>query len=166
MHDPKVLRRAFGTFATGVTVITTKSNDGTPRGFTANSFSSVSMEPALLSVCVAKSAFSAEVFEAAPGFAVNILSTEQRELSDLFASKDPQKFEKCDWSSGPIGSPVIDDVAAWFDCVTERIIDAGDHFILLGRIDHFDRRDCGVLGYAHGNYVDIQNPKAVACPHH
>ncbi|WP_417768061.1 flavin reductase family protein [Stappia sp.] len=162
MHDLTYLRRAFGTFATGVTVITTRSGDGTPRGFTANSFSSVSLEPALLSVCVAKSACSADVFHSAPGFGVNILSADQRELSQLFASKDPGKFRESAWQDGPAGNPILDGVAAWFDCTTDKRIDAGDHFMLLGRIEGFDRRDCGLLGYAMGGYIDIGSSRHAA----
>ena len=157
MYDPHNLRRAFGTFATGVTVVTTKSDEGVPRGFTANSFSSVSMEPALLSICVANSAFSAEAFRSSGSFAINVLSYEQKGLSSLFASKDPSKFEKCAWHDGRSGCPVLNEVAAWFDCSTERVIEAGDHFILLGRIDDYGHRDCGILGYALGKYVEIKN---------
>src|SRR6478609_3903628 len=87
--DPIALRRAFGTFVTGVTVITTLDEDGTPRGMTANSFTSVSLDPPLLLVCVGKSASSFPAFTAAAAFAVNLLHEGQVDVSAAFASKSP-----------------------------------------------------------------------------
>ena len=87
------MRTAFGSFMTGVTIVTTAGVDGSPRGFTANSFTSVSIEPPLLLICIGKSAASMEVFRKAHGFAVNILAEDQKDTSVLFASKRPDKFE-------------------------------------------------------------------------
>ena len=84
--DGRDLRRAFGNFATGVTIVTTLDADGNPCGFTANSFTSVSIDPPLLLVSIAKTAYGCDVFTASKGFAVNILAHDQRELSNRFAS--------------------------------------------------------------------------------
>ncbi|MGB5705378.1 MAG: flavin reductase family protein [Arenicellales bacterium] len=153
--DLRELRNAFGTFMTGVTVVTTHEADGTPRGFTANSFTSVSLDPPMLSICIGKSADSIDVFNSTQGFAINILSEKQVETSSLFASKRHDKFDIATWQSGPAGHPVLDAVCAWFDCTLEQKIDAGDHVILIGRVEGFDYNDQNGLGYVRGGYVTL-----------
>ena len=161
-HDPKALRNAFGAFATGVTVITTRQPDGTPRGFTANSFTSVSLDPALLLVCLAKTAHSAEVFAEAPHFAVNILAQDQKAVSGLFASRAPDKFDHCAWTPGPADMPLIDGALAQFTCARHQLVDAGDHLILIGRVEHFATAEGQPLGYFRGNYFSIGIEKDLA----
>jgi flavin reductase (DIM6/NTAB) family NADH-FMN oxidoreductase RutF len=153
--DPRELRTAFGTFMTGVTIVTTAGTDGQPRGFTANSFTSLSIEPPLLLICIGKGAASREVFESARGFAVNILSEHQKDTSVLFASKRPDKFQHTTWRPGPFGNPLIDGAAAWFDCARHQVIDAGDHIILIGHIEAFSYTDANPLGYARGGYITL-----------
>lgn len=153
--DHKALRNAFGAFATGVTVITTRQPDGTPRGFTANSFTSVSLDPPLLLVCLAKTAHSADVFAAAPHFAVNILAEDQKAVSGLFASRAADKFAQCAWTAGPADTPLIDGALAQFTCANHQLVDAGDHLILIGRIDHFATNEGQPLGYFRGTYFSI-----------
>ena len=153
--DPRELRTAFGTFMTGVTIVTTSGADGQPRGFTANSFTSLSIEPPLLLICIGKGAASREVFESARGFAVNILSEHQKDTSVLFASKRPDKFQHTTWRPGPFGNPLIDSAAAWFDCARHQVIDAGDHIILIGHIEAFSYTDANPLGYARGGYITL-----------
>ena len=161
-HDPKALRNAFGAFATGVTVITTRQPGGTPRGFTANSFTSVSLDPALLLVCLAKTAHSAEVFAEAPHFAVNILAQDQKAVSGLFASRAPDKFDHCAWTPGPADMPLIDGALAQFTCARHQLVDAGDHLILIGRVEHFATTEGQPLGYFRGNYFSIGIEKDLA----
>ena len=153
--DPRELRKAFGSFMTGVTVVTTRDQDGKPRGFTANSFTSVSLDPPLLLVCIAKSAASLESFSKADGFAVNILSEAQKEVSGIFASKRPDKFEQVVWHDSALKHPLIDGAVASFDCRRDRLIDAGDHVILMGAIQSFEHHDAPPLGYARGGYVTL-----------
>ena len=153
--DNRELRTAFGSFMTGVTIVTTSGADGAPRGFTANSFTSVSLEPPLLLVCIGKSAASLEVFRQAKGFAVNILSEAQKDTSVLFASKRADKFEAARWRPGPFGNPLIEGSAAWFDCARYQMIDAGDHVILMGHIEAFSYSDANPLGYARGHYITL-----------
>jgi flavin reductase (DIM6/NTAB) family NADH-FMN oxidoreductase RutF len=95
--DAMDLRRALGAFATGVTVVTTVDGDGNPRGFTANSFTSVSLEPPLILVCLAKRAASCPVFQVAESFAVNILSEDQKAVSSAFSSPTADRFGTVDW---------------------------------------------------------------------
>lgn len=153
--DPRSLRNAFGSFMTGVTVVTTIDETGTPRGFTANSFTSVSLDPPLLLVCIGKMAASSQTFSKAPGFAVNILSEKQKAVSGAFASKRPDKFTEVGWRKSSAGHPLLDGAAAWFDCARHDIIDAGDHIILMGAVREFDHSDANPLGYARGGYVTL-----------
>jgi flavin reductase (DIM6/NTAB) family NADH-FMN oxidoreductase RutF len=155
IHDPKALRNAFGAFATGVTVITTRQPDGTPRGFTANSFTSVSLDPSLLLVCLAKTAHSADVFAIAPHFAVNILAEDQKAVSGLFASRAPDKFDQCAWTPGHADLPLIDGALAQFACANHQLVDAGDHLILIGRVLNFATSEGQPLGYFRGNYFSV-----------
>ena len=151
--DPRAFRRALGSFLTGVTVVATLQEDGSPRGFTANSFTSVSLDPPLVLVCIAKTAASCDVFAAAAHFSVNILAEHQASLSTLFASKAADKFAQAAWQPGPAGSPIIDGVSAWFDCYRHQVVDAGDHMILIGRVAGFKERPANPLGYCRGAHV-------------
>lgn len=153
--DAKAFRRALGAFLTGVTVVTTRTEEGEMRGFTANSFSSVSLDPPLVLVCLAKTASSFPVFSAAAHFAVSVLAAEQKDVSALFASKSPDKFSGASWQLGPAGSPVISGAAAWFDCTRHEVVEAGDHVILIGHVRGFGTRDVAPLGYCRGAYVDV-----------
>jgi (E)-2-((N-methylformamido)methylene)succinate hydrolase len=153
--DPRDLRTAFGTFMTGVTVVTTRETNGNLRGFTANSFSSVSLEPPLLLICLSKAAASSDAFSTARRFAVNILAENQKDISGIFASKRPDKFTGLDWNEGPDGTPVLAGVAAWFECLRHEIIDAGDHIILIGRVTNYAHNTASPLGYARGGYFTL-----------
>ena len=150
--DPRALRDAFGAFITGVTVVTTHDGDGKPIGFTANSFTSVSLDPPLLLVCLAKTSRNYENVTKAIGFAVNVLSEGQKDISNTFARPVEDRFAAVDWNPGPVGSPVFTGAAAWFDCTTESLVDAGDHVVLLGRVGGFENSGLNGLGYARGSY--------------
>lgn len=151
--DPRALRDAFGCFPTGITVVTTRETDGTPRGFTANSFTSVSLDPPLLLVCIAAAASSLPVFASAPHFAVNVLGDAQRAVSARFASRAPDKFGATDWQPGRHGAPLIGGALAWFECARHETVAAGDHEILIGRVLDFDAGEGNPLGYLRGSYV-------------
>ncbi|MEL6289117.1 MAG: flavin reductase family protein [Pseudomonadota bacterium] len=153
--DTFALRRALGTFLTGVTVVATRAPDGSPRGFTANSLTSVSLDPPLVLVCLGRSASSHDVFTRAEGYSVNILARDQRVVSTIFASDVPDRFAHLDWQAGPNGNPIIEGAAAWLDCRMHRTVDAGDHTILIGEVTAFDAVPTSdPLGYLRGGYVD------------
>lgn len=159
--DVKSFRRALGAFSTGVTVVATLQPDGTPRGFTANSFTSVSLDPPLVLVCIAKTASGYGVFAEAAQFSISVLAESQRDTSGLFASKAMDKFERAAWRrSAAAGTPIIDGAAAWFDCRTHSIVDAGDHAILIGRVLDFGDSDANPLGYCRGAYVTFSLSQA------
>ncbi len=155
VFDKREFRRALGQFATGVTVITTRDADGTPRGFTANSFTSVSLDPPLILICIGKHAASLPVFENAPDFAVTILAEQQRDVAGLFASQRPDKFDVADWTAGKNGMPVVDGGLAWMECARHQVVDAGDHIILIGLVTDFGYRDGPVLGYLRGSFFTL-----------
>lgn len=153
--DSRALRDAFGRFATGVTVITTREADGTPRGLTANSFSSVSLEPPLVLVCISHHVHSYAAFCAAPHFAVNILGSDQRALSDLFASRAADKFERAEWHEGSEGVPLLPGSLGTLICARRNLVDAGDHVILIGEVLECAAREGAGLGYFQSRYVSI-----------
>jgi flavin reductase (DIM6/NTAB) family NADH-FMN oxidoreductase RutF len=153
--DPLDLRRAFGAFATGVTIVTTTDKAGGVYGFTANSFTSVSLDPPLLLVNMAKTAFGLEAFTNADGFAVNILAEKQKNLSNVFASQGADKFKSGDLAPKTTGSPVFDGVIGWFDCASYQQVDAGDHIILIGRVLDYGYNADSPLGFCRGAYVSF-----------
>lgn len=151
--DPRELRKALGTFMTGVTVITTVDGEARPRGFTANSFTSVSLEPPLVLACIDHNALSYPVYTATGHFAVNILAEEQREVSGIFAGKATDKFSHVSWHRGVTGSPLIDGSLAWVDCRVYERVEAGDHLILIGEVQDFHYTPANPLGYFRGAYL-------------
>ncbi|TIR99067.1 MAG: flavin reductase family protein, partial [Mesorhizobium sp.] len=156
--DPIALRRAFGTFVTGVTVITTRDGDGNPRGMTANSFTSVSLDPPLLLVCVGKSAASFPAFNEAQSFAVNFLHEGQVDVSSVFASKTADKFQSVNHDRAHTGAPVLTDSLSWFDCTVHNRVEAGDHIILIGQVQAFGTSPSAPLGFCRGRYASVKDP--------
>lgn len=150
------LRQAFGAFMTGVTVVTTTDEAGGPVGLTANAFASVSLDPPLLLVCISSRSLSLPEFQRSGGFAVNILSTAQKDLSQRFARPVEDRFEGVDWAPGPNGGPVLKDVCGWFDCRLHDQVEAGDHIIMIGRVEGFDHNPQSPLGYARGDYFSLE----------
>ncbi|WEH93205.1 flavin reductase family protein [Acinetobacter soli] len=146
------LRDAFGSFMTGVTVVTTCKDDGTPLGFTANSFASVSLDPALLLVSIAKTSSNYHHFADASHFAINILAEEQKDVSNTFARPSDDRFAHLAWAKSEYQNPLIDGVSAWFDCTTYQVVDAGDHAILIGKVENFASAGFAGLGYYRGVY--------------
>lgn len=132
--DARTLRDAMGCFATGVTVVTAMSDDGTPVGLTANSFTSVSLDPPLLLVCIANGAGSAPVLQAASHFAINVLQIGQQPASNRFAGKGEDRFANTPWTPGETGAPVLTGSLSTFECSRHAVHDGGDHFILIGKV--------------------------------
>ena len=132
--DPRTLRDALGCFATGVTVVTCFDSAGAPLGLTANSFTSVSLDPPLLLVCVHKGAASAEALTGAEHFAVNVLQTGQQPASIRFSTRVDDRFGNNDWSPGEFGAPVLRESLGVFECERHGVHDGGDHHILVGQV--------------------------------
>ncbi len=153
--DPRALRSAFGRFMTGVTVVTTRAADGALCGFTANSFSSVSMEPPLLLVCPGKFLSRFQTFVECPHFAVNVLAEGQEAVSNTFASFKGDRFAQVPHSLNADGIPLIAGAIAQFSCATWQSLPAGDHQILIGEVKAFTQSDDPGLGYAGGQYFSL-----------
>jgi flavin reductase (DIM6/NTAB) family NADH-FMN oxidoreductase RutF len=129
---PEAFRNACASFATGVAVVTTLAPDGAPHGLTMNSFSSLSLDPPLVMVAIARDCAFLTVFEDSGHFAVNILSEAQRDLSNRFAQLPEGRFTGVNWSHGVARSPLIEGSLAVIECKTMQVLDAGDHRVLIG----------------------------------
>ena len=145
--DAREFRNALGSFATGVTVITTMAapktpgEPGTPVAMTANSFASVSLDPPLILWSIGRDAQCFDDFERAEYFAVHILHHGQQPLSQLCASRDVDKFAEVNWRLGETGAaPIFDDYNACLECKVENRYNGGDHVIIVGRVCALDNR--------------------------
>ena len=133
----KNLRNVLSKFATGVTVVSTIDSDGKPVGMTANSFTSVSLDPPLVLWNIGINQPSYDAFLKAKGYSVNILSKDQKDICDLFSSSIDDKFNDIDYTLSENGFPIIQESLAWFDCIKWNNYPGGDHQILVGEIKNF-----------------------------
>jgi flavin reductase (DIM6/NTAB) family NADH-FMN oxidoreductase RutF len=150
--DPRRLRHALGRFATGVTVVTTRHPDGKLEGLTANSFSSVSLDPPLVLWSLQRGAPSLASFAAAGRFAVNVLGAHQCDLSRHFSVPSADKFATVAHEPGLGGCPVLRDSLAAFECRLHDTIAGGDHLIFIGRVERARHRDGEPLIFSAGRY--------------
>ena len=156
MTSSRLLRSAFGTYATGVTIITTTDANGIDVGMTANSFSSVSLEPPLLLWNLGRTATNFEAFMNADRFVVQVLAEHQRDLSNRFAQKGSDKFAGLQIKRGLGGMPMLEGCAAYFECRSYARYDAGDHVIQLGEVVAFEHTTGALpLLYHGGDYKRI-----------
>lgn len=165
MLGPEDFRRVLSCFASGVTVVTTWDAEGRPTGLTASAFTSVSLDPPLVLVCVAQAAQSYPALQASGHFAVNILGAEQEAVSRRFASvvlADPaEKFDGIAYKPGALGLPIIADALAAVECATVHTYAGGDHTIFVGRVE---AGECQTetatepLLYYRGRYSRLQAP--------
>jgi flavin reductase (DIM6/NTAB) family NADH-FMN oxidoreductase RutF len=144
--------RTCARFPTGVTILTVLDSKGAPHGMTASSFTSVSLDPPLVLVCVDHRATVMEHLRECEYFGINILSEGQHELSTRFARRGEDRFEGVPWNAGHQGVPLIPNVLASFECGFDQLVDAGDHAILLGEVLHAEHRDGRPLVYFGSGY--------------
>ena len=131
--DSGKYRQVLGHFTTGVTVITAAGDAG-PVGLAVGSFSSVSLDPPLVGFFADKGSTSWPKIETTGSFCVNILGEHQEDVCRRFASKEPDKFAGLGWKPAGSGSPLIDDVIGWIDCDIDQVVEAGDHYLVLGAV--------------------------------
>ena len=148
----RLFRTALGSFATGVTIITTRSPDGTDYGVTANSFNSVSLDPPMVLWSLAKTSTSFDAFMAADNFAVHILAMDQEGLSGRFAKSSTDKFNGLTVERGQGDIPLLPGCAARFQCRTAYRHEGGDHIILVGVVEDFDHDGHAPLAFHGGRY--------------
>jgi len=150
--DTAKFRQVLGHFPTGVTVITAM-NDGVPVGMAIGSFASLSLEPAQVLFCPAKSSSSWPKIKDAGQFCANILAEDQEDVSRVFASKAADKFAEIGWRRSGNGSPLIEGVLAYIDCTIYAVHDGGDHEIVVGKVHDLEvKHEGGPLVFFRGGY--------------
>jgi flavin-dependent trigonelline monooxygenase, reductase component len=152
--DQKLYRNALGSFATGVTIVTTNDEAGQGHGLTVNSFTSVSLDPPLVLWCLGNKSDSYELFSKTDHYAINILAAGQTDLAMRFAGKGDQKFAPGEAKALTTGAPTLTDAIAIFDCKVVQRIEAGDHLILIGKTQAFETRPETGLAYFRGVFGD------------
>lgn len=151
--DPRALRSALGSFATGVTVMTTLRPDGSPVGLTVNSFASVSLDPPLVLWSLAARSPSLAAFRAAGHFGVNVLAADQQALCGRFARPAADKFAGVDWAPGACGVPLLAGCVATFECRSAFNNWGGDHVIFVGHVERFATAERPALLFHRGRLM-------------
>lgn len=138
-----LFKKALGDYPTGVTIVTTTDQEGTPVGLTVNSFASVSLDPLLVLWSIDHKVSSLDIFTKGEGFAVHILAGDQQELCKAFASKNTDRFGQCSWKLSAHNLPIIEGVRAVLQCKLFKNVEAGDHTILIGEVVdiHLEEKD-------------------------
>jgi flavin reductase (DIM6/NTAB) family NADH-FMN oxidoreductase RutF len=150
-------RTALSRFASGVTVVTTRDADARPLGITVSAFSSLSLEPPLVLICIDSKAYAHNAFNESGVFVVNILGAEQEDLSRLFASREPDKFQGLGFTEGINGVPVLSAALANIECRLKHAYEGGDHTIFVGEVENITVREDGhPLLYYRGGYASLK----------
>ena len=159
--DIKILRNCFGKFATGITVITALAPDGTKIGLTVNSFSSLSLEPPLVLWSLDKKSKSLSAFIAATHFAINVLASDQMDISNNFARTSEDKFNNIKLSESKYDLPLLSGTVAHLECKNISTYEGGDHLIFIGEVEHFKTSNKKPLLYTNGQYTIAARHPAV-----
>jgi 3-hydroxy-9,10-secoandrosta-1,3,5(10)-triene-9,17-dione monooxygenase reductase component len=151
--DKTEFRKALGHFATGVTVVT--ALDGTmPVGFACQAFAALSLDPPLILFCPGKHSRTWPIIGRAGAFCVNVLTYAQRAVSTVFGTAGADKFANVPWTPAPSGAPVLDGVLTWIDCAVNTVHEAGDHYVVTGRVTTLgEPRDERPLLFYRGSYT-------------
>lgn len=152
VENPREIRNLLGQFATGVTVITTRSKQGRKVGMTANSFSSLSLDPPLILWSLSKTAPSLSDFVDAEHFAIHMLAQEHHSLSGHFAKASADKFVGIAHRECDVGVPILEDVLATLVCRNVTQYEGGDHLIFIGQIEQYQQRQGEPLVFHAGKY--------------
>lgn len=156
--DQESFRKALGQFATGVTVVTGLDKSSQPVGMTVNAFSSLSLDPPMVLVCLDKKTSNIEAYLDGSHFVINILSGQQKDLSNLFATPRPDKFDIAEFETWDSGCPVLKGCLANIECRRDAIHDGGDHHILVGRVERLTNSSTDdPLLYFRSGYAAISN---------
>lgn len=155
--DKALFRRVLGNFAAGVTVVTTIDEEQRPYGLTATAFTSVSLLPPLVLVCVDKKSETYPHFERSRVFGVNFLARTQQDISHRFAVSGGDKFAGVSWRRGALGVPLLDGTVGYLECRLVHACPGGDHTIYVGEIDHADASGEEPLLYFRGAYCCVRD---------
>jgi len=151
--DAAHFRKALSQFATGVTVITTRLDDGTLLGLTASSFNSVSLSPPLVLWSLSEQASSMPVFSGNSHYVINILGAEQTALAEQFSRKSVDRFDGVEYTLSRTGQPVLKGVSAWFECHNRSRYPEGDHVIFVGEVEHCEVQPQPALVFHNGRFI-------------
>ncbi len=154
--EQQLFRRVCGRYATGITIVTVLDANGAPQGMTANSFTSVSLDPPLVLICIDKRTSFLAHFEPEKPFAINILRETQQELSSCFARSGRDRFEGIEWVPGTNGAPILFGVLATLECRVTQTIEAGDHIVVIGLVAHATWEEGQPLLYFNGSYQSLR----------
>lgn len=156
MIDPRRFRDVLGCYPTGVCVITSVDSQGQRLGLVVGSFSSISLDPPLVGFFPDKRSSTWPLIESTGRFCVNVLDAGQLDLCRRFAARGDDKFAGLSHGQSPSGLPLVDDALAWIDCSIERVLDIGDHLLVIGAVEALDKRDNGTpLMFFRGGYHDL-----------
>lgn len=154
--DGREFRRCCGQFATGVAVACVLGMEGEPHGLTVNSFSSVSLDPPLILICIGHDSGILELFRQSRRFGLSFLRAEQRDLSNQFATRGLNRFEGVAWHMGDSGVPVLDATLADMECEVEQAVQAGDHDVMIARVVKASVHGGHPLLYFNSAYASIR----------
>jgi flavin reductase (DIM6/NTAB) family NADH-FMN oxidoreductase RutF len=155
--DESVFRSVMGHFATGVTIVTVRDESGQAHGMTVSAFSSVSLSPRLVLVCIDNTATMSPQIATATHFAVNVLTDAQEELSRRFSVQLDDRFAGVGYVEGKTGCPILTDVLAFVECRVVERHPAGDHVIVIGEVLHGDAVNGRPLLYFRSGYATLQH---------
>ncbi len=164
MQDIRNFRKCLAQFATGVTVVTCAGKIGENYGVTANSFSSVSLDPPLVLWNIAKNSKSVQGYLKAEYFAINILAKDQEALSQTFAQSKTDLFNDIDHYPGKYGAPLLEGAIASLECRMHTIHDCGDHYIIIGEVIDYYVKKGEPLVFFDGQYCKVDHAKELAPP--
>ena len=151
-------RAALGMFATGVTIVTGRAQDGTVIGLTANSFNSVSLDPPLVLWSLAQAAASLGMFSKGSHYAINVLAADQKVLAERFALKGADRWNGVEFSEGIGGAPLLHGAAATFECFNRSRYEEGDHVIFVGEVERCGHRTGASPLLFHGGRFYTEHP--------
>ncbi|MER6781062.1 MULTISPECIES: flavin reductase family protein [unclassified Streptomyces] len=166
MLDTDTFRKVFGSFPTPVAIVTARGDDGEPAGFTCNAFSAVSAAPPLLLLCVGKGSRTLPAILSSGVFAMNFVAHRGRDTALTFAGKAQHKFDGVAWRGGLAGAPVlIEDAVAYAGCTLVETVEAGDHLLLIGRIDESETFPGAAALYQQGEFGRWEPDRRLAVHH-
>ena len=151
-------RTALGMFATGVTIVTARSQDGGVIGLTANSFNSVSLDPPLVLWSLARAAATMAAFRNGSHYAINVLAADQKALAERFAVRGADRFKDVGYGEGIGGAPLLDGAAATFECFNRSRYEEGDHVIFVGEVERCSFRPGASPLLFHGGRFYTEHP--------
>jgi flavin reductase (DIM6/NTAB) family NADH-FMN oxidoreductase RutF len=151
-------RASLAMFATGVTIVTARTPEGTLVGLTASSFNSVSLEPPLVLWSLSQAASSMAAFSTGSHYAINILAADQKELAERFASKRADRWDGVAFDDGVAGAPLLAGAAASFECFNRSRYQEGDHVIFVGEVEHCSHRGGAAPLLYHGGKFYTEHP--------